>query len=109
MQDGVVTISILGTSFTIKTDEDPEYVQSLVGYLKEKINMISSGSSSKNQLQLSILASLLVIDELFQEKERKYRSSVSGEETGQEEEMSRLTEQMIKNLEKSLDTPNSQE
>mgnify|MGYP006306843531 CR=1 FL=1 len=68
-----VHIRVLGASFTIQTDQRPEYVETLVSYLKEKIRLIEGSTGSKESLKTAILVSLLIADELFEE--RKGRSS----------------------------------
>lgn len=61
-------ISILGSSFSIRTDEDPRYLDRLVSYIEEKVQTIESNMASTEPLRTAILSSILIADELFQER-----------------------------------------
>ena len=90
-------IDILGTSFTIQTDEDPEYLNDLLDYLRTKIEEIRKKVDTPDNLKVAILASLLMADELF--KERDKHKSI---DTNQSKEAERITEQLIDQLNKAL-------
>ncbi|MFP4562894.1 MAG: cell division protein ZapA [Spirochaetia bacterium] len=87
-----VTINILGTSFAVRADEDPEYITSLVRHISQKVDEIEKSSPVKDPLRQSILAAMLITDELF--KERKFR--------GESSEAAEITNRMIKVLDQSL-------
>ena len=78
-----VHINLLGMRFSIQTDEDTEYVQSLIDYLAEKIQEIESSTGSQDKLRTSILTALLLADELNKTrqsaKETDSETSVSAE------------------------------
>jgi cell division protein ZapA (FtsZ GTPase activity inhibitor) len=59
-------IELLGTSFTIKTDQDEAYLKDLVAYLETKVREIESTVPARDPVKVAILAALLVVDELFQ-------------------------------------------
>jgi cell division protein ZapA (FtsZ GTPase activity inhibitor) len=61
-------ISMLGSSFSIRTDEDPRYLKELVSFVEEKVAMIESNMGSDEPLRSAILSSILIADELFQER-----------------------------------------
>ena len=88
-----VTVNILGTSFAVRADEDPEYLNSLVRYISEKVDEIEKSSPVKDPLRQSILAAMLITDELF--KERKFR--------GESREVAEITNRIIKVLDESLE------
>ena len=90
-------IDILGTSFTIQTDEDPEYLNDLLDYLRTKIEEIRKKVDTPDNLKVAILASLLMADELF--KERDKHKSI---DTNQSKEAERITEQLIDQLNMAL-------
>jgi len=73
----VVPIEVLGISFTIRTDEDPEYIHGLVLELKERLSGISSQMKIADPLKLALIANLLTLDELHRDKNQK--ESVSKE------------------------------
>lgn len=55
---------ILGQSFSIKTDESPEYIQDLVSELKQRYAMISGRMNVADPLRIAILASFFLLDEV---------------------------------------------
>ena len=57
-------IEILGQSFTIKTDDSPEYIESLVEDLKQRYARISARMSVADPLRVAILAGLFLLDDL---------------------------------------------
>jgi len=59
---------MLGSSFSIRTDEDPRYLKELVSFVEEKVAMIESNMGSDEPLRSAILSSILIADELFQER-----------------------------------------
>jgi len=64
----VMRIELLGTSFTLQSDEDPEYVADLVDFFRTKIEETRSHVSTRDELKLAILSALVVTDELFRER-----------------------------------------
>jgi cell division protein ZapA (FtsZ GTPase activity inhibitor) len=63
-------IELLGTSFTIHTDEDPERVRDLVDYYKTKVQEIQGSVSTSDPLKIAILAGLLSADEVFKARDK---------------------------------------
>ncbi len=100
MGSEVVQIKILGTTFSIRSDQDPEYVQQLLEYLNTKIDEIQKNTAPTDSMRTAILASLLITDELFKEREK---AGSSAAETDASREASRLTAEIIQKLEKSLE------
>ncbi len=98
MRNGVVHIDLLGASFTIKTDEDGSYTEQLLGYIKERIAAVQDAMGIRDPLKVSIIAGLLLADELFKERQ-KHASGMSNEESM---EVDRLAVQMIEKIDKCL-------
>ena len=111
-------IDLLGTSFTIQSDEDPAYIRNLVGYYRDKLTEVSQSVSTSDELKIAILGALTVVDELFKERHRTESSgdsqaeqfSTSGERrTGSEaqeaasQDLSQLADRLIKRLDAALD------
>lgn len=65
-------IEILGQSFSIKTDDSPEYIQSLVEELKQRYARISARMNVADPLRVAILAGLFLLDDA---KKMQHRSS----------------------------------
>jgi cell division protein ZapA (FtsZ GTPase activity inhibitor) len=67
----VVPIEILGVSFSIRTDENPDYIGGLVSELKERLSKVSSQMRIADPLKLALVTSLLVLDELRRDEDQK--------------------------------------
>ena len=89
-------IELLGTSFSIQTDEDPQHLQDIVDYLKTKIQEIRSSVSTSDALKVSILAALLVTDELFKER------AATKHHTMEAEQVQEITQRILRELEQTL-------
>ena len=62
---GSVSISLLGTSFKLRAQEDSLHLQRIVDYYSKIVSQVESSVSERDPLKLSILAGIMVIDELF--------------------------------------------
>jgi len=100
MSDGNVQIKLLGTSLTIKTDENPSYMAEIVRYLEKKILDAEKFIRDKDSLKISILAGILLTDELFKTRNRSSSTGVLTNEEGAEAEI--LAKKMIEKIEDSL-------
>lgn len=65
---GKLQINLLGTSFTIQANEDEEHLQKLLGYYSRIVEDVSKIDSIKTPLQTSILAGIMLCDEVYKEK-----------------------------------------
>ncbi len=92
-----VQISVLGTSLTIQSDQDPQYIHSLVAYIQKKVREIEGMTGQKEHLKTSILAALLITDELFQERASK--TNRESQDDGSES----LTQRMIEKIDLALE------
>lgn len=70
-QTQIVPIEILGVSFTIRTDENPDYIQGLVAELKERLSGVSGQMKIVDPLKLSLITNLLTLDEMHQKSDQK--------------------------------------
>ncbi|TFG65079.1 MAG: cell division protein ZapA [Spirochaetales bacterium] len=107
MDERVVHIQILGTSFDLRSDEDPDYMNQLITYLHKKIEETRKITGNKDSLRIALLAGLLITDDLF--KSRQKGESLFQPETGaagaEEEEISVITRRILERLDKSLSPP----
>jgi cell division protein ZapA (FtsZ GTPase activity inhibitor) len=67
----VIPIETLGVSFTIRTDEDPEYIGALVAELKERLSSVSSQMKVVDPLKLALITNLLTLDEMHRNDGQK--------------------------------------
>lgn len=96
-------IEVLGTSFTVQSDQDPAYLREITEFFKQKVSDIQRSVSTSDPLKTSILAGLLVIDEYF-----KFRSGATPGNNPESAEASRITLELIRELDKVLDRTGNQ-
>ncbi len=89
-------IELLGASFVVETDEDPEHLKDLVNYLQTKIQEVRSSVSTNDALKLAILAALLTTDELFKERATQRKQSADSQQVEE------ITQRILHELEANL-------
>ena len=67
MLDGYnrVTVEIWGQQVTLKTQNDPEYVQRLARYVDRRMDSIAEKNPRLSTSQVALLAAVNIADELF--------------------------------------------
>lgn len=98
---GTLKIEHSGTSFTIRAEEEDEYLQQLLSYYKKVSDDIEKNSGLKNPLQTAILSGIMLCDEVFKERKRNSKTSSNANEADNEAE--RLTLEMIQKIDKALE------
>lgn len=90
-------IDILGTSFNLESSFDDEYLKQLLNYYEKLVDTIETNSGTSNQLYISIMAGLALLDELFKIKKEKQelKSELQNKDVSKMEE---LTLDMIDKL-----------
>jgi len=97
-------IELLGQSFTIRSDEDPEYLGDLVDYYATKLQEVRDSVDTTDPVKLAILAGLITVDELFQAREDAGMATTAPErEPEEQQELERITERLITRLNETLD------
>lgn len=90
----MVQIDLLGTSFSIQTDESPAYIDDLVSELRIRMSKLSTSTRVADPLKLSILSGIVLLDEL--------RHSGKDAESGQADQ-ERVASSLLASLDKRLD------
>ena len=98
---GSLQIDVLGTSFSITANEDDEYLSKLLGYYTKIVEEIQKSGMMKNDMHVSILAGIMLCDELYKEKSKTARFSQSMT-TDSDSEASKLAEDMIRKLDAAI-------
>lgn len=88
-------IELLGTSFQIQSDEDPEYVREILDYYQARIQEIEQSVATGDPLKKAILAALLVTDELFRHRHEGTKPDVA-------EEMEHITQRLLNRIDTAL-------
>ena len=92
-------IDTLGTSFAIQASEDEEYLNKLLNYYRKVVSQVESESGLKDPLKTSIIAGIMICDELCKEKQKlQYTNQTINRQDLDEAE--KITLRMIDNLNK---------
>ena len=91
-------IRLLGSSFSLKVDEDPEYFQKIINTIEKKISFLESTMSEKDPLRIALLSCILLADDLLKEQVKK-KQGLSPEVADKVEQM---TLEIINLIDKSF-------
>lgn len=91
-------IRLLGSSFSLKVDEDPEYFQKIINTIEKKISSLESTMSEKDPLRIALLSCILLTDDLFKEQDKK-KQGLSPEVA---DEVEQMTLEIINLIDKSI-------
>ncbi len=90
-----LNIDVLGTSFSIRADEDEAYLKRILWYLERKIDETKKRTPISDPMKISILTSFYIIDELLREKSREGNGGTLLEES---EEMEKIALRLISEI-----------
>lgn len=90
-------INLLGTSFSIQTDQEEDYLKELVTFFANRIREVEKSTATQDPIRTSILAGILITDDLFRERRR-----IESSEEVSLDEIEKITHQIIERLDKSL-------
>ena len=90
----IVPIEILGVSFSIRTDENPDYIGGLVSELKERLSKVSSKMRIADPLKLALVTSLLVLDELRRGDDQKAAAATDFEASSLLEDLDKRLDEL---------------
>ncbi len=104
---GKLNIDMLGTSFSIETKEDDEYLEKLLAYYTQVTKEIRLMSRNTSPQKIAILAGIMICDELFKDRAKaedlKKYLRTSGQETeALNHEAEAITLKMIQDIDKVL-------
>ena len=66
--DQKVVVEIFGEKFSLKTDQDPEYLQMLASVVDKEMRAVSRQGNNLPPVRIGVLAALKLADEYFQLK-----------------------------------------
>ena len=101
MNRNQLKIDLLGTSFTITTGDDPEYIEQILDILKEKIQETRNRFPVQDPLKLSIITSLFLVEELMKQESYVKMKEVS-EDPEKVKQMVDLTDQLIREIDQVM-------
>ncbi len=89
-----INVRIYGEEYSIRSKDDPAYVNRVAAYVDEKMNEVANSTQVISTSKIAILAALNIADEYMRLRE----------ETGlQEETVNRVVGELIKLLDSSLE------
>jgi len=94
-----LSINVLGTSFTIRANEDEAYLKRILWYLERKIEETKKRTPIADPIKISVLTSFYIIDELLREKSRDGREGSLPEES---DEMERIALRLISEIDDAI-------
>ena len=66
-----VEIKIFGQTYTVKTDEEEDYIRRVAQHVNEKMEEVLRKTRSVSTLNVAILTALNIADDLLREKDRR--------------------------------------
>lgn len=96
-------IELLGTSFTIHTDEDPGRLRDIIDYYRTKVQEIQGSVTTSDPLKIAILAGLLSVDEVFKTRDSTASETDAPEESGEADQIEAIADNLIHTLDSSLE------
>jgi len=92
-------VNLLGSSFSLKVDEDPAYFQKVIQHIEKVFSDVESSLKITDPLRVALLSCIMITDDLLKERERKPQG-LSAEEAEKAEQM---TLEIIHMIDKNLD------
>ncbi|MBR5934222.1 MAG: cell division protein ZapA [Treponema sp.] len=101
---GLLKVDILGSSFELHANEDDEYLSKLLSYYKQIITEVEKTDHLKDPKKTAILSGILLVDELYKEKEKNARllKNSASSESADDDEINSITGDLISQIEKVL-------
>lgn len=100
---GTLQIDVLGTSFAIQAKEKDEYLETLLKYFKQMVRQVETSADLKDPLKVSILAGIMLCDELYKEKVKNQKNPLKPHYNEELQEAERIAMRMIENIDKVLE------
>jgi cell division protein ZapA (FtsZ GTPase activity inhibitor) len=91
-------IDVLGTKFSITTNEDPAFLDKVLAQYQAAIGNTRNISGMKDHLKIAILTGFLLCAEI-----NKLKTQLEKEQTGVEQEINRITRDLIECIDHAID------
>jgi len=66
-----VEIKVFGQTYTVKTDEEEDYIHRVARHVNEKMDEVLKKTRSVSTLNVAILTALNIADDLLRERDRR--------------------------------------
>jgi cell division protein ZapA (FtsZ GTPase activity inhibitor) len=91
-------INLLGSSFSLKVDEDPEYFKKVIDHIEKIFSNVEKDMNVKDPLRIALLSCILLTDDLLKEKDNKTQESISNDA----DEVELMTLKIISLIDKTI-------
>ena len=98
MADNLLSVQLLGTSFSLKSTENLDYLKEVLTYFEERIEETKSGVSLQDPLKIALLTGIVLADELLKER-RTHPGTLTAPEA---DEAERITRALIDKIDSIL-------
>lgn len=71
MESDVTTVQILGKSYQVVSDQNPEYVRKLADYVDRELSEVATATPVMSTQKVAVLACLNIADELVRTRNSK--------------------------------------
>jgi cell division protein ZapA len=96
-------MTLLGTAFTLRSDDEPQHLRHVADYVTAKVEEVQRAIPAASPLKIAVLSALNLADELL--KERRIRRSGAQPTDAESVEIEAITERIINYIDESLDEP----
>jgi cell division protein ZapA len=80
----LVSVTIFGQSYSLRAEEDGNYVEDLARYVDGKMRTLSESTGTSEAQRVAVLAAINIADELFKLEERLASDEARVESTARE-------------------------
>ena len=99
---GMLQVDILGTSFSIKSDEDSEYLARLLKYYRNLTDSLEKRGVFKNPTQIAVMAGLMLCDQVYSDKKKRVEIQEAVENNALDSRIDEITERLISKIDSVL-------
>jgi cell division protein ZapA len=80
----LVSVTIFGQSYSLRADEDGNYVEDLARYVDSQMKTLSESTGTSEPLRVAVLTALNIADELHKLRERQQAAEEEVEATARD-------------------------
>jgi len=91
-------VNLLGTSFSLKVDEEPEYFKKVITHIEKMFSNIEIDMNINDPLRIAILSCILLTDDLLKEKDKLLQNP----DLRDAEEVELMTRKIISLIDKTI-------
>ena len=94
-------MTVLGSTFTLRSDDEPGHLRLVADYVTAKLEEVQRAIPTASPLKIAVLSALNIADELL--KERVSGRSVTPPSDTESREIQAITDRIIRHIDASLE------